>query len=111
MGTETLNPLEIRQKLHLSQEKMSHLLHVSAKTLWRWENQNSSPHQEAKHHLAKLNKIAEIALKVYQPAGISEFLTTPLDALGQRTALEMISLGEYDRVIGILAADYEGLGY
>ncbi|MEN9567440.1 MAG: hypothetical protein RLZZ69_2636 [Cyanobacteriota bacterium] len=32
LSNEILNPLAIRQQLHLSQERMSHLLRVSCKT-------------------------------------------------------------------------------
>ncbi|MGK7893711.1 MAG: helix-turn-helix domain-containing protein [Xenococcus sp. (in: cyanobacteria)] len=112
LSNEILNPLTIRQQLHMSQERMSHLLGISAKTLWRWENTDASPSNQAKPHLAKLKQIASLAEKVYTPEGIAEFISTPLEEFGGgHTAYEIISLGEYDRVIAALAADYEGLGY
>ena len=106
-----LNPLTIRQQLDLSQERMSHLLHVSCKTLWRWENTDASPSSKAKKYLAKLKQIATLAQKVYPPEGVKEFIFTPLKEFDGHTAYDMISLGEYDRVMAALAADYEGLGY
>ncbi len=111
LSSEILNPLTIRQQLHLSQERMSHLLGISAKTLWRWENTDASPSNQTKPHLAKLKQIAFLAEKVYTPEGITEFISTPLEEFGGHTAYEIMSLGEYDRVIAALAADYEGLGY
>lgn len=108
---DTLNPLQIRNQLQLSQEHMSRLLHVSTKTLWRWEKNETSPKSETIEHLTKLKKIAEIAQKVYTPDGITAFLTTPMEVFGGRTAYDLMSLGEYDQVIAVLAADYEGLGY
>ncbi len=111
LSSEILNPLIIRQQLHLSQERMSHLLHISSKTLWRWENTNASPSNKAKAHLAKLKQIASLAEKVYTVEGVEEFLFTPLEEFGGHTAYDILSLGEYDRVIAALAADYEGLGY
>ena len=111
LSSEILNPLSIRQQLHLSQERMSHLLHVSCKTLWRWENTDASVSSKAKAHLAKLKQLASLAQKVYTPEGVEEFMFTPLEEFGGHTAYDIISLGEYDRVIAALAADYEGLGY
>jgi hypothetical protein len=48
---------------------------------------------------------------VYTEAGLKEFLTTPLSIFDQHTALDMMLIGAYDRVISALAADFEGLGY
>ncbi len=107
----TLNPLEIRQRLDLSQERMSHLLHVSTKTLGRWEKSETLPNAEAKKHLAKPKEIAELAQMVYTPEGIKEFLSTPMKVFSGYTALDLIRLGQHDKVIAALAADYEGLGY
>ena len=111
LSSEILNPLTIRQQLHLSQERMSHLLRVSCKTLWRWENTDASPNSKAKEHLAKLQQIASLAQKVYTPQGVEEFIFTPQEEFDGHTAYDIISLGEYNRVIAALASDYEGLGY
>lgn len=107
----TLNPREIRRDLRLSRERMSRILHVSAKTLERWENRNEILDPKTKKDFAKLRQISKLARTVYTPEGVEAFLTTPMTVFGGRTALELMSLGDYDRVIGALSADYEGLGY
>ncbi len=106
-----LNPLEIRQELHLSRELMGRILHVSAKTLERWEKRNEILRTESIRDFAKIREICELARAVYTPEGVEAFLSTPLAAFDGRTALELMGLGEYDKVISALAADYEGLGY
>lgn len=106
-----LNPTTIRRELNLSRERMGRILHVSAKTLERWENRNEILNPIAKKDFAKLREIAVLARAVYTPEGVEAFLTAPLAAFDGRTALELMSLGEFDRVIAALAADYEGLGY
>lgn len=106
-----LNPLEIRQTLALSRERLGGILHVSAKTLERWEKRNEVPSRDAIRDYAKIRDIAELAGKVYAPEGVTTFLSTPLPVFEGRTALELMALGEYDRVLAALAADYEGLGY
>jgi hypothetical protein len=61
--------------------------------------------------LSKLKEIEELGLLVYTPDGLREFLRTPMAAFDGHSALEMIAVGKYERVIASLAADYEGLGY
>ena len=108
---EILNPLTIRQKLHLSNARMSHLLDISSNTLFQWENTGACPNNGAKENLAKLKQIASLAEKIYTPEGVEEFVFTPLKEFDGHTAYDIMSLGKYDRVIAFLAADYEGLGY
>jgi transcriptional regulator with XRE-family HTH domain len=105
-----LNPLEIRQKLQLSRERLGGILHVSAKTLERWEKRNEIPNRDAVRDFARIREIADLAAQVYTPAGVQTFLSTPLPTFDGRTALDLMGLGDYDRVLAALAADYEGLG-
>jgi transcriptional regulator with XRE-family HTH domain len=109
--TKALNPLAIRQQLHLSQERMSHLLHVSAKTLWRWENHQAVPPSAVQQSLSNLKSIADLAEKIYTPEGIETFLSTPMAEFDHLSAYELLMLGKYEPVMAALAADYEGLGY
>ena len=105
-----LNPLQIRQELNLSRERLSRLLHVSAKTLERWEKRNEILDPEANRIFAKIREISELVHALYVPEGVEAFLMTPQAVFGGRTALDLMSLGEFDKVIAALAADYEGLG-
>lgn len=115
MSTVTLgqlNPADIRAKLSLSQEKLSSLLKVSTKTVNRAEKQQLALNGvDVRVRLAKLQEIATLGLMVYTVDGLKEFLTTPLQVFDRHTAIDLMLIGEYDRVIGALAADFEGLGY
>jgi transcriptional regulator with XRE-family HTH domain len=112
MATLISTPSELRHKLSLSQEKLSSLLKVSSKTIHRVEkNKSLLKDVDARARLAKLEEIATLGLMVYTEAGLKEFLTTPLAIFDQHTALDMMLIGSYDRVISALAADFEGLGY
>jgi transcriptional regulator with XRE-family HTH domain len=107
-----LNPIEIRQGLAISQERMSHLLKVSTKTVTRWEKGEQKPSDpDTLLRLAKLKEIVELGLMVYTPEGLKEFLNTPLPVFGGRCAFDLLQLGEYETVIGTLAADFEGTGF
>jgi transcriptional regulator with XRE-family HTH domain len=107
-----LSPLEIRRGLGISQEYMSSLLRVSVKTVSRWEKDNSQPRApEQLARLAKLKEISELGRAVYTAEGLREFLSVPLPVFAGRTGFDLLQLGDYEPVIGALAADFEGTGF
>lgn len=107
-----LSPLEIRRGLAISQERMSNLLRVSVKTISRWEKDQGQPRTpELRLRLAKLQEIRDLGLSVYTPEGLKAFLATPLPIFNGYTGFDLIQLGDYEPVIGALAADFEGMGF
>lgn len=106
-----LSPSRIRKELGLSRERMGRLLDVSAKTIERWENRDALPAGPLQRgRLAQLQVIAALGRVVYTAEGLTCFLSTPLPEFERRTALQLIELGQGNRVLAALAADYEGLG-
>jgi hypothetical protein len=59
--------------------------------------------------LARFPEVARIGRAVYTADGLRLFLTTPSPRFGGRTGLHLLRAGDSDRVISVLAADYEGL--
>lgn len=111
-ATYTLQPGELRRDLNLSRERMARLVDVSAKTVERWEDQNSLPaNSRIRVQLAHIQEMRDLGLSVYTPEGFRQFLRTPLPTFGGKTPLQMIEHGGIAEVIGALASDYEGLGY
>ena len=106
-----LDPLQIRQALSLSREHMGRLVQASAKTLERWEKGQATPSAVAMQHLAKLHEIVNLGLMVYTPEGFKEFLKTPLEVFDGYSASQLMAIGQHNRVLAVLAADYEGQGY
>lgn len=108
----TPKPRQMREVLNLSRERMGRLLDVSSKTIERWEERESfSGARAVGDRLAKLNQIIELGEIVYTTEGLRRFLTTPLPEFDGHTALQLIEIGQADKVLAALAADYEGLGY
>lgn len=102
---------QVRNSLSISQEQMGRLLRVSGRSVARWEKDKTGPERgEQKERLARLHEIVKLGGKIYTPKGLNDFLSTPLAVFGSRTGYEMIFLGEYQKVLSALAADYEGLG-
>ena len=88
------------------------MLDVSAKTIERWEERNAPPPNPAhRARLAKLSEIAELGRVVYGEDGFKLFMSSPLPELGGKTPLQTLEAGDHDRVIAMLAGDYEGLGH
>lgn len=106
------NPRQIREDLRLSRERMGRLLDVSSKTVERWEERNSLPGTRVLiERFAKIQEIIRLGHAVYTPDGFRQFMTTPLAEFDGRTALQLLEIGQADKVLSSLAADYEGLGY
>jgi transcriptional regulator with XRE-family HTH domain len=102
---------EVRGALGISRERMARLLDISAKTVERWEAQGVPPRSTSvRERFAQLSRIAELGRLVYTPEGLARFLTTPLPVFDGRPAMKLLELGEGERVLAALAADYEGLG-
>ena len=102
----------IRDTLPMSQNHVANLLGVLSSTVARWlKSQKGPSKQEQKARLALLYEIIELGLKVYTPEGLQMFLFTPLPRFKNKTAYDLMIIGDFDSVLSALAADYEGLGY
>ncbi len=103
---------QVRESLGLSRERMGRLLSVSARSIENWERADRLPPDEGKRRLfAAIAQIRELGLTVYTPEGFITFMNAPMTVFGYQTALHEIEMGRVDRVLGALAADYEGGGY
>ena len=107
-----IQPRDLRQAFRLSRERLARLIGVSAKTVERWEARPTRPaRDETRERMAQLREIAELGATVYTAERLGDFMSAPLAELGGLTPLQLIERGEADRVLAVLAADYEGGGY
>lgn len=105
------HPRELRAALNVPREFMARLMGVSAKTIERWEARPEPPAAGlVKLRLSQLQAIAELGRMVYTSEGLPRFLSMPLPCFGGHTAAQLIEVGQSDRVLAALAADYEGIG-
>lgn len=111
-GLRDLRPERIRKEMGLSREKMGYAMSVSAKTIENWERMDHLPSDDGKRaRFAAIAEVAHVGSLVYGADGLRVFLQTPLRSLGDQTPLQEIMAGRVERVIEILAAEYEGLGF
>ncbi|MGH2558124.1 MAG: helix-turn-helix domain-containing protein [Thermomicrobiales bacterium] len=107
-----LSPVRLRRELHLSRERMARLLDVSAKTVERWETRDAPPaSRTSRQRLAQIAEMTALGKLVYSPAGFEQFLVTPMPVFDGKTALQLIEIGDIERVISAIVQDYEGLGF
>jgi transcriptional regulator with XRE-family HTH domain len=107
-----LPPRALREALSVSCEEMARLLGVSAEAVERWERDGKLPARPAvRQRLSQLREIVELGLMLYTPKGLVLFLQTPFPTFDGRTGLQLIEAGKGKHVFGVLAGEYEGLGF
>jgi hypothetical protein len=85
---------------------------VSTRTVERWEEREELPAaRSSRELLARLREIVDLGAIVYGSANFKRYLTLPMRVFDGRSALQLLERGELDRVLGALAADYEGQGF
>lgn len=108
----SLQVREIRDALGISRERMARIFDVSAKTIERWEMHDGLPSNRLlRERLAQLQEIVSLGLTVYTPQGFVRFMSTPFRVFDGHTALHLVELGQGEAVFGVLASEYEGLGF
>ena len=102
----------IRGELGVSQERLARACNVSSRTVERWEKNDTLPSSsEEIRCLERLDQIAELGETVFGKETFLRFMKLPHPIFDGRTPWEVIERGEAERVLGVLAAEYEGLGF
>lgn len=108
-AASVVDPEGLRSALHISRERMGRLLDVTSRTVERSERERRLPmSRTATERLAQLRQIVDLGLTVYTVEGFREFMATPLAVFGNGTALQAVERGQAERVLAVLASDYEG---
>lgn len=103
---------KIRTDLGFNTDLMGLVVETASRTVVRWEKTgvpDEAPPQTY-GRIAKLVELVQLGQAVYGRDGFKRFLKTPLPAFGGKAAYQLMLLGETDRVLAELAADYEGGG-
>ena len=101
-----------QEKFNLPRETIAKMIQVSSRTILRWETKGVMPkNSEEKKRIEAVREIIDLGGKVYGAEGLHEFLSTPQPVFDGHTPQQLMSIGEYSRVLGALAADYEVIGF
>jgi len=94
---------KLRRGFGLTQEELARLLHVSARTISRWERGQSFPHPLALEQIRRWQRVLERAGEVLNPQAVPRWFHTPLPALGGRTPFEVAgSPGGEEEILDLL---------
>ena len=109
---QAISTRRIRGELGVSQERLARACNVSSRTVERWEKNDTLPSSnEEIRCLERLAQIAELGETVFGKETFLRFMKLPHPIFDGRTPWEVIERGEADRVLSVLAAEYEGLGF
>ncbi len=98
----------IRSRLGLSQESLSRILDVSARSVERWEARPSATiAADASRRLEATREILSLAAEVFGD-DVTAFMTTPRRSLGMRTPRDAMIHGDLEGVRQILIDRLEG---
>lgn len=53
-------------------------------------------------------EVLEVVQALFEPNELGRFLASPVESLGNRTPLETIAQGDANRILELLAAEFEG---
>ena len=82
---------------------------TNPRSVARWRTQQTAPRREAEERLLELRAVLDLARRVIREDAIRLWLRTPDPDLGYRKPLDVIAVGEYQRVIDLLLALAEGV--
>jgi DNA-binding XRE family transcriptional regulator len=109
---QELSTRQVRSRLGISQERLARVLDVSSRTIERWEKRDEIPsNKKAIERLGKLSQIAELGEIDFGRDAFQRFMKLPQPIFDGLTTWEMIERGEADRVLSVLSAEYEGIGF
>ncbi|WP_419917300.1 antitoxin Xre/MbcA/ParS toxin-binding domain-containing protein [Candidatus Poriferisodalis sp.] len=82
---------------------------TNSRGIARRRTQPTVPHPEAEEQSGELQAVIDLARTVISDDAVSPWLRSPNPGLDNRTPLDVIAAGEYQRVVDLLHALAEGV--
>ena len=82
---------------------------TNARSVSRWRADEAAPRREAEDRLLELRSVVVLTRKVMRDSAARYWLRSPNPDLGYEKPLELISQGQYQKVIDLLLALAEGV--
>ena len=82
---------------------------TNARSVSRWRADEAAPRREAEDRLLELRSVVDLTRKVMRDSAARYWLRSPNPDLGYEKPLELISQGQYQKVIDLLLALAEGV--
>lgn len=88
---------------------VARVLGTSARSVSRWQSGESDPRRTNEERLLELGAVLDLAREVFPSGAARRWLRTPVPALDYEKPLDLISRGEWRRVVDVLLAAAEGV--
>ncbi|MGH7647516.1 MAG: antitoxin Xre/MbcA/ParS toxin-binding domain-containing protein [Gemmatimonadaceae bacterium] len=97
------------RELELSDPEIGHALGVDRKTIYRWRTRESAPRPEQRKRMEKLTQLKWLLENAFRtPAAGKRWLHQPVPGLKGRLPISVLTDGDIDSVIELLATHVAG---
>jgi len=88
---------------------LARALDTSPRTVSRWVQGTTAPRGDVRERILEVLHVFDQLSKVLKPAAAHDWLLSPNDMLGHEKPIDLLSTGEYRRVLGAVEALAEGV--
>lgn len=88
---------------------VARVLGTTPRSVARWQASEVTPRRESEERLLELKAVVDLARRIFRPESARLWLRSPNPDLSYEKPLDLLSRGEYRRVIGSLMAMGEGV--
>ena len=82
---------------------------TNPRSVARWRAEESMPRREAEERLLELRAVVDLARRVMRDDAARFWMRSPNPDLGYEKPLDLVALGQYQRVVDLLLALAEGV--
>ncbi|MHB1862742.1 MAG: helix-turn-helix domain-containing protein [Gemmatimonadaceae bacterium] len=99
----------VERELELTDPEIGKALGVDRKTIYRWRKRESAPAPEQRKRMEKLTQLKWLVENAFRtPALGKRWLYQPVPALKGRMPISVLTEGDIDSVLGVLATHVSG---
>lgn len=100
---------DVTEKAHLRYEDVARVVGASVRSVSRWARGESGPKPQARERLLELSVIVGELSKVVKPDAAQVWLFTPNGLLGFERPVDLLSKGEFKRVLAAIEGLEDGV--
>lgn len=97
------------ERTELDRADVAGLVGANPRTVARWLAEDSEPRTDVRRRLLEVLAVLEQLSGVLEPQAAHDWLFSPNIAFEQRKPIELLSAGEWRRVLGLIDALAEGV--
>lgn len=99
----------VEQELELTDSEIGQALDVDRKTIYRWRTRESAPAPEQRRRMEKLTQLKWFLENAFRTPDLGKrWLHQAVPALKGRTPISVLTAGDIDSVLGLLATHASG---